>query len=67
MSGHSCGDGVPRYWKILASWSVSLLPGKSGCLVMISARMQPQLQRSTGVAYEVTRSTSGALYHCVTT
>ena len=60
-------DGVPRYWKILASWSVSLLPGKSGFLVMISARMQPQLQRSTGVAYEVTRRTSGARYHCVTT
>lgn len=35
--------------------------------VIISAKMHPTLQMSTGLLYEECSSTSGALYHCVIT
>ena len=66
-SGQSATDGVPRTEKILASWSVSYLPGNKGLRVNSSARIQPHDQISTGVAYEVPSNTSGARYHSVTT
>ena len=35
--------------------------------LIISAKIQPTLQMSTGLLYEEWSNTSGALYHCVTT
>lgn len=56
------------YLNILNSWSISESPWKRGLLVTISAKMQAALHTSTGQEYRCEpRSTSGALYHNVTT
>ena len=49
-SGQSTSVGVPSKEKMVPSWSVSFLPGNSGCPLVSSAKMQPALQMSTGVA-----------------
>jgi len=67
FAGHSDSVGVPRIPKILPSWSISYCPGKRGLLKKSSARIQPQDQISTGVAYVVPRRISGLLYQRVTT
>lgn len=59
---------VQLYLKILKSWSISESPWNRGFLVASSAKMVPILQMSTGVEYrDAPKSTSGALYHSVTT
>lgn len=66
--GQLSSVGVPRALKIFSSWSWSLVPGKSGRPEFISPKIQPTLQRSTGVEYfREPMRTSGARYHSVTT
>mmetsp|Transcript_7260 Transcript_7260/g.20645 ORF Transcript_7260/g.20645 Transcript_7260/m.20645 type:complete len:241 (+) Transcript_7260:438-1160(+) len=66
--GHSASDGVPSFWKIWKIVSISLSPWKSGAPLVISPKMQPTLQMSTGRAYSSQpNKISGARYHVVTT
>jgi hypothetical protein len=47
-SGHCSLSGVPRTAQILNIWSTSLLPGKRGRRVYVSAIIHPTAHRSIG-------------------
>jgi len=50
MPGYMSGVGVPNLRKILSN-CVPSSPGNNGFPVLISAKMHPMLQTSTGVEY----------------
>lgn len=61
-------EGVPNRSKISCSWSISVLPVKSGFPINNSARIQPALQTSTGGPYLVAPiKISGGRYQRVMT
>jgi hypothetical protein len=60
--------GLPVKEIILSIWFKVELPGKIGFPISISAKIQPMLQTSADLPYELDpRRTSGALYHLVAT
>lgn len=66
--GQVSAEGVPKILKIFCNWLASVSPGNRGFPFTISAKIHPTDQMSTGVEYlRLPISTSGALYHSVTT
>ena len=61
-----CGVGVPLFWKIIRSQSISFDPQKGGSRspLSISDKITPTLHISTDqVQFKLSSRTSGALYH----